>query len=345
MGSTFRLALIQLGVGSNKSENLARAVAKVADAARAGAQLVSLPECFNSPYGTQHFAEYSEAVPTGPSCQALSNAAREHKVYLVGGSIPERDGDALYNTSTVWCPEGKLLATHRKIHLFDIDVPGKITFTESSVLSAGSKPTTFSTPWCEVGLGICYDIRFAELGQLYRDRGCKLLIYPGAFNMTTGAAHWELLSRARAVDNQVYVATPSPARDTEAGYVAWGHSSVVNAWGDVVARAEEGEEIVYAEVDVESVSSVRGMIPISMQRRSDLYSVLDRAKGDGRVNTSYRLEEKKVVDTIKVEDLGAKTVLCRCWQSKKFPLCDGAHGKHNQKCGDNLGPVVLTKAI
>jgi len=113
MGSTFRLALIQLGVGSNKSENLARAVAKVADAARAGAQLVSLPECFNSPYGTQHFAEYSEAVPTGPSCQALSNAAREHKVYLVGGSIPERDGDALYNTSTVWCPEGKLLATHR----------------------------------------------------------------------------------------------------------------------------------------------------------------------------------------------------------------------------------------
>jgi len=141
--------------------------------------------------------------------------------------------------------------------------------------------------------------------------------------MTTGAAHWELLSRARAVDNQVYVATPSPARDTEAGYVAWGHSSVVNAWGDVVARAEEGEEIVYAEVDVESVSSVRGMIPISTQRRGDLYSVLDRAKGDGRVNTSYRLDEKKVVDTIKVEDLGAKTVLCRCWQSKKFPLCDG----------------------
>jgi len=338
MAANFRLALVQLAVGVNKAENLARAVAKVGEAARAGAQLVSLPECFNSPYGTQvtrrpwvqpnppqHFAEYSEPVPDGPSCRALAAAAREHKVYLVGGSIPEREGEKLYNTATVWCPEGQLLATHRKIHLFDIDVPGKITFTESSVLSPGNQPTTFTTPWCEVGVGICYDIRFAELGQLYRDRGCRLLIYPGAFNMTTGPAHWELLARGRAVDNQVYVATPSPARDTEAGYVAWGHSTVVNAWGEVVAKAGEGEEIVYAEVDVESVASVRAMVPTSLQRRGDIYTVVDRERleENNRVNTSYQLGSAKVVDTVAADSLGPKTAFCRCWKSKKFPLCDG----------------------
>jgi len=345
MGSKFRLALVQLAVGSNKADNLARAVARVGEAARAGAQLVSLPECFNSPYGTQHFSEYSELVPSGASCQALSEAAKEHRVYLVGGSIPEREGEKLYNTSTVWCPEGHLIATHRKIHLFDIHVPGKITFTESEVLSPGSQPTTFSTPWGEVGLGICYDIRFAELAQLYRDRGCKLLIYPGAFNMTTGPAHWELLARARALDNQVFVATPSPARDTEAGYVAWGHSSVVNAWGEVISKAGEGEEIIYAEIDVESVSSVRAMIPISGQRRDDLYSVLDKEKPQAelRMNTSYQLESSKVVDTFAASELPAKTVFCRCWKSKKFPLCDGSHGKHNKACCDNLGPVIVTQ--
>lgn len=329
MAANFRLALVQLAVGANKAENLARAVAKVGEAARAGAQLVSLPECFNSPYGTQHFAEYSEPVPDGPSCRALAAAAREHKVYLVGGSIPERAGERLYNTSTVWCPEGQLLATHRKIHLFDIDVPGKITFTESSVLSPGNQPTTFTTPWCEVGVGICYDIRFAELGQVYRDRGCRLLIYPGAFNMTTGPAHWELLARGRAVDNQVYVATPSPARDTEAGYVAWGHSTVV-----------------YAEVDLESVAAVRTMVPTSTQRRADIYTLVDkeRFEENNRVNTTYQLDSAKVVDTVEAASLGPRTAFCRCWKSKKFPLCDGAHGKHNQACGDNLGPVIVTQA-
>lgn len=346
MGSKFRLALIQLAVGSNKAENIARAVVKVGEAAKAGAHLVSLPECFNSPYGTQHFKEYSEVVPGGPSCEALSQAAREHRVYLVGGSIPEKEGEKLYNTSTVWCPEGHLVATHRKIHLFDIDVPGKITFTESEVLSAGSQATTFSTPWCEVGLGICYDIRFAELAQIYRDRGCKLLVYPGAFNMTTGPAHWELLSRARALDNQVYVATPSPARDTTAGYVAWGHSSVVNSWGEVITKAGEGEEIVYADIEIESVESVRAMIPISKQRRSDLYSVLDSAQPESqpRVNTSYKLDSAKVAETFDVSEMGPKTVFCRCWKSKKFPLCDGSHGKHNKSCCDNLGPVIVTQA-
>jgi len=345
MGSRFKLALIQLSVGSNKSDNLARAVSKISEAVQRGANIVSLPECFNSPYGTQYFKEYAESVPTGQSCEALRAAAAENKVYLIGGSIPECSDGKYYNTSTVWCPEGSLLATHRKIHLFDIDIPGKMTFKESDALSPGNQFTTFSTPWCQVGLGICYDIRFAQLAQVYAEKQCKLLVYPGAFNMTTGPAHWELLARARALDNQLFVATPSPARDTEATYVAWGHSSIIGPWGDVLAKAGEAEDIVMADIDLETLQTVRKQIPIGFQKREDLYKVVDQLDSEDsqRVNKSYKLESKKVADTFDMEDLGNKTAFCRCWKSSKFPLCDGAHGKHNQACGDNLGPVIITK--
>jgi len=345
MGSKFKIALVQLSVGANKSDNLIRAANKISEAVEKGANIVSLPECFNSPYGTQYFKEYSEAVPSGPSCQALKEAAQKNGVYLIGGSIPECHEGKFYNTSTVWCPQGQLLATHRKIHLFDIDIPGKMTFKESDVLSPGKSFTTFSTPWCEVGVGICYDIRFAELAQVYARKGCKLLVYPGAFNMTTGPAHWELLSRARALDNQVYVAIPSPARDTESTYVAWGHSSVVSPWGEVLAKATEKEEIIFADIDLEFLEGVRKQIPIGFQKRNDLYQVLDKEGTDEskRVNTAYKLDSKKVAESFSVDELGDRTVFCRCWQSEKFPYCDGAHGKHNKACGDNLGPVIVTK--
>jgi len=341
----FKLALIQLAVGSNKAENIKHAAIKVSEAAQNGAQVVSLPECFNSPYGTKYFKEYSEAVPSGPSCQLLKETARENKIYLIGGSIPEAADGKLYNTSTVWCPEGNLLAVHRKIHLFDIDVPGKIRFKESESLTPGDSFTTFDTPWCKVGLGICYDIRFAELAQIYREEGCKLLVYPGAFNMTTGPAHWELIARGRAVDNQVYVAVPSPARDASAEYVAWGNSSIVSPWGEVVSKTDEKESIVYADIDLGYLNDIRKQIPVSFQKRADLYSVknLSNERESSRLNKSYKLELSKVAETVDVENLGSKTVYCRCWQSKKFPLCDGSHGKHNKACGDNLGPLIVKK--
>jgi len=343
MSSKFRLALIQLAVGSNKGENVARAVGKIAEAATAGAHVISLPECFNSPYGTQYFASYAESVPDGPSCQALKEAAIKNKVYLIGGSIPEEQEGKFFNTSTVWCPEGNLVAKHRKIHLFDIDIPGKMTFKESDALSPGNSPTTFSTPWCDIGVGICYDIRFAELAQLYAQRGCKLLVYPGAFNMTTGPAHWELLARARAVDNQVYVAVPSPARDESATYIAWGHSSIVNPWAEVISKASFGEDTIYADIDLDHLTTVRNQVPIGFQKRNDIYAVTDKVEAL-RINTiDYKPTSKKVVDTINVEDLGNRTVLCRCWKSKKFPNCDGSHGEHNKSCGDNVGPVIINK--
>uniref|UniRef100_A0A6G1RQB3 omega-amidase n=1 Tax=Hypotaenidia okinawae TaxID=2861861 RepID=A0A6G1RQB3_9GRUI len=166
-----------------------------------------------------------------------------------------------------------MLAKHRKVHLFDINIPGKIQFKESETLSPGNSLSMFDTPYCKVGLGICYDIRFAEMAQIYGQQGCQLLIYPGAFNLTTGPAHWELLQRGRAVDNQVYVATVSPARDEKSSYIAWGHSTVVNPWGEVIAKAGAEETVVYTDIDMKKLAEIRQQIPILSQKRCDLYAV------------------------------------------------------------------------
>ncbi|XP_052773362.1 omega-amidase NIT2-like [Mya arenaria] len=267
-----KLALVQMAVGASKPDNLARASRLIKEAASKGANIVALPECFNSPYGTSYFPEYAEPIP-GPSTDTLVKSAQENKIYLVGGSIPEKDGDKIYNTCVVFDPSGNMIGKHRKMHLFDIDVPGKIRFQESETLSPGDDFTMVDTPMCKLGIGICYDIRFAEMAQIYAKNGCKLLIYPGAFNMTTGPVHWELLQRARALDNQIFVATVSPARDENASYVAWGHSTVVSPWGDVMATTEHQEDIVYVDIDFGRLDEVRSQIPITVQRRNDLYNV------------------------------------------------------------------------
>lgn len=270
----FRLALIQLAVSASKFDNLANAAVKIKEAATKGAQVVALPECFNCPYGTNFFPEYAETIP-GNSTEVLSKAAKDNDIFLVGGSIPESKNGKLFNTSPIFNPTGDMIATHQKIHLFDIDVPGKIRFKESETLSPGNKLTTFDTPFCKIGVGICYDIRFAELAQIYAKNGCKLLIYPGAFNMTTGPAHWELLQRARAVDNQLYIAAVSPARSETASYTAWGHSTVINPWGEVISTTEHSEDIIYADINVDYVDEVRSQIPLRQQKRHDIYEIVD----------------------------------------------------------------------
>ena len=277
MTGPFRLALVQLAVTASKADNLSRATKLIKEAASKGAKVVALPECFNSPYGTSYFPEYAEKIP-GPSTETLMKVAKENSIFLIGGSIPEEDGGKLYNTCTVYNPEGNMVAKHRKVHLFNIDIPGKIRFQESETLSPGNTFTTFETPFGKFGVGICYDIRFAELGQIYAKEGCNVLIYPGAFNMTTGPAHWELLQRARALDNQVFVATVSPARDEKASYIAWGHSTVVSPWGEIIATTEHEEAIVYTDIDLKMVDNVRNQVPVTSQRRHDLYEVARKDK-------------------------------------------------------------------
>lgn len=277
--SPFKLALVQLAVSPNKEDNLQNARAHVLEASTNGANVVVLPECFNSPYGTAYFSNYAEPIPNGPSVEALSKMAKDASVYLIGGSIPEKEETTgkLYNTSTVYDPDGHLIAKHRKVHLFDIDIPGKIRFQESEILSAGNWLTHITTPYGKIGLGICYDVRFPEMAAIAARKGCIAMIYPGAFNMTTGPQHWELLQRARAIDNQIYVAMCSPARDTTASYHAWGHSTVVDPSGKVVATTEHVQTIIYADLDPEFLRSFRQSIPIYDQRRFDLYQ--DVAEG------------------------------------------------------------------
>jgi omega-amidase len=276
--STFKFAAIQLAVTADKDNNLKNAADKIKEAASNGAKVISLPECFNCPYGNQYFPTYAESIGEGPTAKMLAQAAIDNKVYLVGGSFPEREGDKLYNTSLTFSPEGKVLTKHRKVHLFDINIPGKMVFKESETLSPGNTLSYFDTEFCRIGVAICYDVRFAELAQLAAQKeGCKVLCYPGAFNMTTGPAHWELLLRARALDNQVYVAGVSPARDEKATYIAWGHSTIVNPWGEVVAKASAEAAIIYADIDLARLDEIRGQIPITFQRRSDMYAVVDKS--------------------------------------------------------------------
>jgi omega-amidase len=276
------VALCQLSVTDDKQANIQAARRAVADAAATGAGLVVLPEMWNCPYSNESFPVYAEDVSSGyaPSHSFLSDAAREHGVVLVGGSIPERAGGRLYNTCFVFGAGGAQLARHRKLHLFDIDIPGKITFRESDTLTPGEGPTVVDTAAGRLAVGICYDVRFPELAALHASRGAQIAVYPGAFNMTTGPAHWELLLRARAVDTQMFVAACSPARGEGGPYTAWGHSTVVGPFGEVLATRDHTPGTVLAELDLAQVAQRRRNMPVQAQRRGDLYALLDLTRGE-----------------------------------------------------------------
>lgn len=288
VANSFMIALCQTPVTPDKEKNLSVARDYLLRAHAAGAKLAVLPECFNCPYDTACFRDYAEELPavgfkpseahSSPSLQMLQTTAQETEMYIVGGSVPEISADGkVYNCSLSVSPDGALVAKHRKVHLFDIDVPGGIRFKESDVLSPGASATAFDAHdvSCTVGVGICYDVRFPEMAMIQtRDLGAKLLVFPGAFNMTTGPAHWELLLRARALDNQVFVAACSPSRnESNGGYTAWGHSMVVDPWGTVLASAEEKPEMVLTKIDLGRLDGVRNAIPTSKQRRGDIYKL------------------------------------------------------------------------
>lgn len=269
----FKAAVCQISVGDHKGGNLTAARRMIGRAAAGGARLVVLPEMFNCPYVAGYFPRYAETYPSGETFSMLSGAAGDEKIYLVGGSVPERDGEYVYNSSFVFGPEGQLLGRHRKMHLFDVDLPGGVRVKESRTLAAGSQMTVIDTILGKIGVAICYDIRFPELIRLMTLAGAGLIVIPAAFNMTTGPAHWDLVYRCRAVDNQVYVIAASPARNTGAPYVAYGHSMIVDPWGEVVTRAGEGEEVIIGEIDPDRINSVRRELPLLQHRRTDRYHI------------------------------------------------------------------------
>ncbi|KAI3934315.1 hypothetical protein MKW92_016449 [Papaver armeniacum] len=244
----FKIAVCQISVSLDKNTNIDRARTTIKDAAKMGAKLIVLPEMWNCPYANENFPVYAEDFDNrefSPSFMMLSEVACSEGVTVVGGSIPERCGDRLYNTCCVFGSNGNLIAKHRKIHLFDLT--GDVCFKESETITAGNRPTIVDTDVGRIGVGICHDLRFPELAML-------------------------------AVDNQLFVATCSPARDSSGSYMIWGHSTLVGPFGDVIATSEHEETTIIAEIDYSMCQLRRENLPLEKQKRGDIYQFVDCTK-------------------------------------------------------------------
>lgn len=267
-----KVGICQMHVEEDKKQNIKKAESMIREAAGKGSDFVILPEMFNCPYDNKYFPIFAETYP-GETTDMLAGLARELNIYIIGGSIPEKDRDDVYNTSYSFSREGKLIGKHRKMHLFDIDVEGGVRFKESDVLGYGERVTVFDTEYCKVGVAICYDMRFPELMRLMAKSSAEIIVIPAAFNLTTGPAHWEVTVRARALDNQVYFIAASSSRDMNFSYHAYGHSCIVNPWGKIIKEADEKECILYGELDLDMVQKVRKELPLLKHLRNDIYEV------------------------------------------------------------------------
>lgn len=267
------IGLIQMKVVSSKEENISKMEQMVKAAADKGAKMAVLPEMFNCPYDNSLFRSYAE-IEGGFTYKKLSNSAKENNIYIVGGSIPEiDDANRVYNTCYIFDSKGNKIGKHRKMHLFDINVEGGQYFKESDALSAGNSMTVFDTPYGKMGAEICFDIRFPELSRLMVLKGAKVIFVPGAFNMTTGPAHWELLFRARSLDNQIYTVGAAPASNYEASYISYGNSLVADPWGKITGRLGQDEDILIQEIDMSKVEKIRGELPVLSGLRKDVYKI------------------------------------------------------------------------
>lgn len=267
-----KVAICQMLITENKSENLNKAEKMIREASEEGAKLVILPEMFNCPYDNKYFPKFAEEY-SGKSTELLSKLAKELKIIIVGGSIPEKEKHKIYNTSYIFDESGSLIGKHRKVHLFDINVEGGVTFKESDTLTAGQDTTVVESSIGKIGVAICYDMRFPELMRNMVLKGANIIVVPAAFNMTTGPAHWDVTIKVRALDNQVYFIAASPARNLQSSYHAYGHSTIMNPWGDIVNRADEKEQIIYGEIDFDYLNKVREELPLLKHRRAELYNL------------------------------------------------------------------------
>lgn len=277
-----KIAAIQMSTVADKMENVRTVKAYLEKIKDENPDFVILPEMFCCPYQTENFPIYAEEEG-GPIWQQLSAYAKQYGVYLIGGSMPEKDAEGnVYNTCYVFDREGKQIGKHRKVHLFDIDVKGGQTFKESDTLTAGDSDTEFG----KMGVMLCFDIRFPELSRMMVNDGARIVFVPAAFNMTTGPAHWELSFRTRALDNQIYMVGCAPARDVSAGYISWGHSIVTDPWGRVTGMLDENEGILLAELDMDYEEQVREELPLLKSRRKDIYQLAKNLINSGNSTES-----------------------------------------------------------
>jgi predicted amidohydrolase len=266
-----RVAAVQLNSTGDKGRNLETAARLVAAAAGDGAELIGLPEKWNLLAAGEQLAAGAEPLD-GPTLTEARGWAREHGVHLLAGSIAERpDDDArLYNTSALISPDGELAAVYRKIHLFDVDVEG-VRYRESDAERAGEELVVSTAGELELGLTVCYDLRFPELYRILALRGARLLTVPSAFTAPTGRAHWEVLVRARAIENQAFVLAPNQVGQAPPHYDSYGHSMIVDPWGEVLAEATGGEVFVTADLDLSRQDRIRAELPSLASRRPEAY--------------------------------------------------------------------------
>jgi nitrilase len=264
-----KMAALQMVSTPDVQRNLQAAAALIDEAVRAGAMLVALPEyfCLMGRADTDKLA-VAESDGTGPIQEMLSSQARQRSVWVIGGTLPLRTADPqrVRNTCLVYAPDGTRVARYDKIHLFAFD-NGRERYDEGRVLERGEQTVAFACDEWRVGLSICYDLRFPELYRELTKPPCDLVCVPSAFTYTTGRAHWELLLRARAVENQCYVLAPAQGGHHENGRRTWGHSLIVDPWGELLGCREEGPGIVTAEMDRDRLVQVRQQLPALAHRR------------------------------------------------------------------------------
>lgn len=260
---------VQMTSGPDKARNLETAVRLVEEATARGARLVTLPELFNCLGGSETIASQAEPVP-GPTSLAMSELAARLQVTLLAGSIAEQveGADKVFNTSLLFSPEGEQLASYRKIHLFDIDLPGQITFQESSFMQAGDRMVVTETSIGRLGQATCYDLRFPELFRRLMNAGADVLCVPSAFTLPTGRDHWQPLLRARAIENQTYVIASNQYGRNGPGIVTYGRSAIIDPWGVPLAVAADGENVITAEIDLNHQAEIRARLPALQHRRN-----------------------------------------------------------------------------
>jgi len=267
-----RVAAVQLNSTNDKDRNLETARRLVREAAAAGAELVALPEKWNLLAPPAELEAGAEELEGGVSTEAARGWAREHGIHVLAGSIGERvaGADRLFNTSALIDPSGALIAVYRKIHMFDVEVGG-VTYRESEAEQPGDEIVTAAAGAVEVGLSVCYDLRFPELYRILAVRGARLITVPSAFTLATGRDHWEVLLRARAIENQAFVLAPNQVGEAPPHYVSYGRSMIVDPWGVVLAQAADGENVIVADLDLERQAALRESLPSLANRRPEAY--------------------------------------------------------------------------
>jgi predicted amidohydrolase len=272
--SEMRAAVCQMRSGEDVPANLLAAQALLGEAAHGGADIVVLPEFFAYLGPDPRNPQVAEELPGGAASALLSRTARERHMWILGGSIHERDGERIYNTAPLFDRDGELVATYRKIHLFDVDLDGQPPFRESATFTPGMELVTHPVEDVRIGLSICYDLRFPELFRGLMALGTELVLLPAQFQHQTGVAHWETLLRARAVENQCFVAASAQWGEfgsPEESRRSHGHSMIVGPWGDVLVQApEEGSGVWFADLDMAELRRVRKVLPALEHRRLGL---------------------------------------------------------------------------